>query len=410
MIETHCIILSDYNFYSKHTNHGFDQSLFLYIASVIFPEFDLSSKWKSIAFYRIIDEISVAFTSEGMHVENSPSYQVGMIQRVQSALMLFESIGDERFSHFSSIVNSGLKSLALLIRPDLKLPLIGDTDNGTNIPKFRGYEKYPNYKVLSTVMNGGDEQDLHLLSPLTVLRESGYAIYRSNRKNNSSTNFSHVIFKCGFLSTYHRHDDDLNVLVHALDEDWLIDGGIYKYDENDRFRKYLRSSASHNVPLLEEEAVSRKIDTKFVSQIIKFDENWVEGESYIHGGVRISRKIEFLDDNHFRLFDSIGVKNKKRTGYTAMFHFPLDKKIEILNGVISVTSKLGNKMLLEFDQNSDVVFDVFEGCDDECVYGWQSSKFGYLNPIKSVRCRVVFKSESCSSMIDIRLLPCDDCP
>ena len=39
-IETHCNVLSVEKFYMKHNNHGFDESLFLYLASVKFPEFE----------------------------------------------------------------------------------------------------------------------------------------------------------------------------------------------------------------------------------------------------------------------------------------------------------------------------------------------------------------------------------
>ncbi|WP_299497022.1 heparinase II/III family protein [uncultured Shewanella sp.] len=410
MIESHCIVLSDDHFYSKHTNHGFDQSLFLYLASITFPEFEHASFWQKLAFDRLLSEISIAFTSEGMHVENSPSYQVDMLQKVQFTLQFFDCLGQQQFSHLDKLVNSALRILAILMRPDKQLPLLGDTDLGTKIPTFKGYEHYPNYQFFKKINQNTSAKLTCNLAPLTVLPESGYAVYRAKEKEkNNSENHTHIVFKCGFLSTYHRHDDDLNILIYALGEDWLIDGGIYQYDEKNKYRHYLRSAKSHNVPLIENAIVSRKINNTTQSKIIDYctrsNQTWVEGESFIHEGVKISRKVEFFAYNHIRLSDSIDGLKRTINFYTLMFHIPIDKTIKVNHNEVIICSPSGNQMTMQFMDNIDIIIEVFTGQSEPEVLGWQSPKLGSLQAVHSIRCRIYPSSKDYRSSVNITITP-----
>ncbi|MCL1126186.1 heparinase II/III family protein [Shewanella surugensis] len=410
MIESHCIILSDDSFYSKHTNHGFDQSLFLYLASITFPEFEHASTWKNLAFDRLLSEISIAFTSEGMHVENSPSYQVEMLKRVQSTLKLFSRLGQQQFSHFDKLVNSALKVLAILMRPDRQLPLLGDTDLGTTVPSFKGYENYPNYQFFQETYQSTSSELTSDFTPLIVLPESGYAVYRAGEQGSSkSSELTHIIFKCGFLSTYHRHDDDLNILIYALGEDWLIDGGIYQYDEKNKYRHYLRSAKAHNVPLIENCVVSRKINHLNRSKIVSFNtENndiWVEGESFIHEGVKISRKIEFVEFNQIVISDSVDFLRNSMSFYTIMFHLPINKTIIVQNNEVMISSPSGHKMTMLFTGDFDAIIEVFSGQSEPEILGWQSLRFRDLQAVHSIRCRIHPKGEDYRSSVNIKIHP-----
>ncbi|WP_298774433.1 heparinase II/III family protein [uncultured Shewanella sp.] len=410
MIESHCIVLSDDHFYSKHTNHGFDQSLFLYLASITFPEFEHASFWQKLAFDRLLSEISIAFTSEGMHVENSPSYQVDMLQKVQFTLQFFDCLGQQQFSHLDKLVNSALRILAILMRPDKQLPLLGDTDLGTKIPTFKGYESYPNYQFFKKIDQNTSAKLLCSLTPLTVLAESGYAVYRKgDQAVNKDSDLTHIVFKCGFLSTYHRHDDDLNILIYALGEDWLIDGGIYQYDEKNKYRHYLRSTKAHNVPLIENGIALRKINQLRPSKIVNFnDENndtWVKGESFIHEGIKISRKINFIDFNEIIISDSVALPIGTVEFYTVMFHLPKDKTIRVQDKEVTICSPSGHQMTMLFSGDFDVIIEVFSGQSKPEVLGWQSLRLGDLQAVNSIRCRIYPKNRDYSSSVKIKIHP-----
>src|SRR5690606_34093799 len=84
---------------------------------------------------------------------------------------------------------------------------------------------------------------------------SGYAIYRSSW--GPGANQTHVIMKSGFLSKYHRQDDDLNILIYAYGEDWLIDSGLYNHNQKDPIRIYMRSIKAHNVPYIPGVSIDR---------------------------------------------------------------------------------------------------------------------------------------------------------
>src|SRR5678810_1461646 len=74
-----------------------------------------------------------------------------------------------------------------------------------------------------------------------VFKKSGYAIFRDEWKQGDS--FKQTVYlalKAGFLSANHRHQDDLSILLYGYGEDWLIDSGLYRYQENDPIRLYVK--------------------------------------------------------------------------------------------------------------------------------------------------------------------------
>src|SRR5690606_226404 len=85
------LLLRD-DFYEKNTNHGFDQSLSLILASLAFSAIPESSQWQVVGLERLKSEMDFAFTSEGVHVENSPAYHMGMIGNMLRARRLLKHI------------------------------------------------------------------------------------------------------------------------------------------------------------------------------------------------------------------------------------------------------------------------------------------------------------------------------
>jgi len=235
------------DFYSKFTNHGFDQSLFLYQVGSELEYLLPTSDVIKLAATRIIREVDHAFCADGGHKENSPAYLHFGIKQCLTALGIEQSYSGEItvFRHLKEIVDKATKALIHTIKPDGYLPRIGDTA----IVKVNDiYKQYvPNYhsNLLYAISKGkkGTKPDCNFF----VLPESGYAFIRSHWEQE---NFEDAIFfslKASYLSNYHRHDDDLSVTLYGYKEDWLVDGGIYKYDTRDLHRKYIRSHHSHNL-------------------------------------------------------------------------------------------------------------------------------------------------------------------
>lgn len=71
----HGEVLAKESFYSEHTNHGLEQSRVLLLLSTVFDG-EKATEWQQLALHRIRSELEFSFTSEGVHVENSPAYHI----------------------------------------------------------------------------------------------------------------------------------------------------------------------------------------------------------------------------------------------------------------------------------------------------------------------------------------------
>jgi hypothetical protein len=413
LIETHCNILSSDTFYNKHNNHGFDQSLFLYWTSVLFPEFENAQQWHDIGYDRLIDEIGVAFTSEGVHVENSPSYLIGMLQRIYIAAEILHNYEGKNIVNIDVIINNALKVLAYLLHPDGTLPMLGDTDHGTKVYQLGQLKKFSNYNLFQYVYSKGKKGSIKNFPVDVVFEESGYAVFRDSWHSYENYDHTvHCVFKCSFLSTFHRHDDDLNFILQAYGEEWFVDGGIYKYDEKDPYRMYLRSAKAHNIPIIEKACVSRSInfDANKQSKIIDYslggNVSWIKAKSFMYEGYCVERKIEYIRPNKFIIFDKINADTGEKKEYKLMFHIPMDKKIVINDGdnTIKIIGKNTYKLYMSFEGECNFDFEILSGKKDGEVIGWQSKIFGKIEPIQTLCCNVIPMHNEAYSIIKLILM------
>ncbi|EOA05193.1 ubiquinone menaquinone biosynthesis methylase [Herbaspirillum frisingense GSF30] len=334
----HATLLLEESFYSRHTNHGFDQALSLMLASLAFPHHPESRRWQQIGVARLDDEIRFAFTSEGVHVENSPAYHMGMISNLNRARRLLHAVGDQAvLLGFDKLFDQALRFLAWVTRPDRFVCYLGDSVSyRPNVPAELA--DLPGFAQVRYVATAGREGSAPSES-FIVYQESGYAIYRS--RWSPWERHTHIMMKCGFLSRYHRQDDDLNVLVHAHGEDWLIDSGLYNHNHDDPVRIYMRSARAHNVPFVPGAKVNRSTpdaDFATLEPLSRDDFPYaVQGMTRMYAGMRMVRQLLIKDENNFRLVDKI-LSSKDSSCYW-LFHVPLDKKISIGANTCRVVGK-----------------------------------------------------------------------
>lgn len=323
----HAELLIQEHFYSKNTNHGFDQSVSLVLASLGFPEHKQAIQWCEVGIARLRGEIEFAFTSEGVHVENSPAYHMGMISNMVRARAVLKAVGADT-EGFEGVFDKALCYLAWITRPDRAVAYLGDSVTyRPSVPS--GLADLPSASLVQWVATGGAEG----VSPQTrsiIYAQSGYAIYRSSWEN--WPGHTHIVMKCGFLSAYHRHDDDLNVLVHAYGEDWFIDSGLYNHNHADPVRVYMRSSLAHNVPYFPNVNVLRtpfKNTNEVFASISSFPADGydfgVDCMTRMYEGGIIRRSLLVRDESNFRIADRFsGFGDKPRYW---LFHVPCNKKI-----------------------------------------------------------------------------------
>lgn len=353
LAQRHAELLMRDDFYSKHTNHGFDQALSLVLAALAFPEAEVAGVWRELGLARLNAEIHFAFTDEGVHVENSPAYHFGMISNMLRARRLLQASG-QGSADFDEHFDKALRFLTWVTRPDRFLAYMGDSTSyrPSVHPELADLPSAPLVEWVSTGGRAGTEPTGNFV----VYEESGYAAYRSSWQ--SWPGHTHIVMKSGFLSPYHRQADDLNVLVHAYGEDWLIDSGLYNHNRLDPVRIYMRSARAHNVPFILGAQIDRaNIGPEFAS-LRKIEASGclyaVKGKTRMYQAGLLTRTLRIKGQDDFSIQDEVA-------GYEGMprywiFHVPKNKTLELNGGVVSVIGKRKTMVITPSDSKVPVAF------------------------------------------------------
>lgn len=253
--------------YTRHTNHGFDQAMIALTVANMFSgeQFD---KYRQLNRKRLRDEITFAFTGQGVHKENSPGYQKTMLERLRQ-LPTLGVLGEHEMCELGERYLAGARAFMQAITlPDGCFPMIGDT---------RGADKGEAYV---------QQQQIDVLD----YSASGYVIVRGTMDNGLEF---FLLVKNTHESNYHRHDDDLMVYLYIDGEVVLGDAGLGMYMEKDPRRQYVRSVLGHSVPVLEGR-FERQRDRLPVMPTLELDtERGVMCASSYGFGKKIERVVDF---------------------------------------------------------------------------------------------------------------------
>lgn len=391
--ERHIRVLMCNDFYVKGTNHGLDQAFSLYQASLVFSTFEFSAAAKAIALERLKYELIKSFSSEHVHIENSPEYHGVILSstiQVNSFIESCESkgvLGDTK-----KFINGALDYFAHIIRPDGNLPTVGDSllaPPRSDFAWLSAYESYPYFKHAYSKGNDGSP----LKDAFKIFPESGYAIFHGNRCATQYDQQLHLIFKCGFLSHYHRQDDDNSVVLYGYGEDWLVDGGLYIHDLSDPTREYMRSQYSHNVVAPVDAKTERRNCPNPPPGIVEHSVNEasasVVGFTNMYPGFEWRRALQYNTDDTFTISDDISRSATANTDepqrYEQFWHIPEDKTIEISEGRVRIHSK-SSKRVLVLDIETDTPYSMQELTVKEgkqlCL---RSLSYEKLQPSKVIR-------------------------
>jgi hypothetical protein len=317
------------DFYTKHTNHGFDQALALLLASAAFAPHVPTTTWRTKALERLLSEIRFGFTEDGVHVENSPAYHVGMVANLARARLVLDCVDEALDIDFDSLLEKALRFSAWITGPDRMPVLLGDSTIRSSMPPEE-LSYLPSYDLAIYAATGG-AQGRPTDAQSNVFPSAGYAVYRSSW--NPWENHVHFVMKCGHLSSFHRHDDDLNVLLQGYGEHWLIDSGLYSHNQKDPVRVYMRSAMAHNVPIISGSQSSRSAppadkrpslkQTSLAGDPIQFT-----GTTNMQSGARIRRSVTIESPDRFQISDTL-LSLRGQPNFYVLFHVPSNKSIRL---------------------------------------------------------------------------------
>jgi hypothetical protein len=318
---------------------------------------------------RIDMQLSHGITEEGVLKENSSIYHFAMIDHVRRANSILEYYGRVRV--FRETEDKMKDFVAAILRPDGSTADFGDTAMPVDLPDDHGDMIY----LFSQGKRGSRPSRLDRFFPKSV-----YATFRDRWWPTDEFDMGvHTLFLAGFNSISHKHRDDLSFTIYGYGEDWLVDAGMYKYDERDAFQQYARSARAHNTVSIDnvDFPIVRSLvgTTKITHCYSGVDAAFVEASTRAYAGVKFSRKLLFIRPNIWIVEDHLEDMNNATHDFVQHFHFAPDKKVK-RTGTGLLVSGDGNARLSITDPCGSSFPVLHRGVTDPRVQGWFFPKYG----------------------------------
>ena len=308
--------------YDALSNHGWDQSKSLLIAS------ELIKGDTKVGMQRFKKELNQAFTLEGVHVENSPHYHIHMLNNLIHTIELFKEIGVEQtfIDEMNDTAKRSILYYQVVLRENGSIPLIGDSHQLP--PKLNSLTK-------EFIKSNSNEIKYNDFFPFT---ETGYCYW----KYKWSGKGVHFSMKNSHFSRYHRHDDDLSITLNVDGTDVFLDGGLYKYEENDEQRLFFRSPYSHSTIIIANCKPQRRMGYEITNKANN-ERKAFTSKTDMWEGFRATRCVRKIEDSQFLIQDSISLDT---SNFQILFQTTADN-IEIKDEKIYLKFA-GFKVFLDF--------------------------------------------------------------
>lgn len=200
------------------------------------------STWYKKAMKRANKIFEEEITSEGVCVENSPSYHHHVMDLVNDFVVLHKNFNKKLSNTFSENYQKMQDHLPYLIKPNNTFPALGDT-YFLKHPLMLS-KKYDHKKLLFIDSNGMKGEAPEKIN--NVYPSSGYTIFRDGwNEGDAFSKSTYMIITNTNQSLVHKHSDNLSFELYANDENLIVDPGTmgYKLDE---YRAYFTSTIAHN--------------------------------------------------------------------------------------------------------------------------------------------------------------------
>lgn len=384
-------ILAEPGFHSGLNNHGMFQDLALlaWAALVAAPDDAAGDRAWHDAETRLVAYFQECFTSEGVHVENTPTYHVMVARYLPMLAELFRSAGSPSSALFETLQSGAERYAVHCVAPDGRFPPVSDTqrralDSPSNLSAFPGGE----FEYAATRGERGRRPH----SRSAGFPGSGYAMTRSAWGDESAT---FVYFSCAYNADYHKHSDELSIFLRSDGRDLLCEAGAYGYNWKDPFTKYAYSSAAHSTmlvngiglprtePALDGAAGPTRLDRMLVDAADD-DELDATGSTERYPGRTWSRRLR-VQHGDTPSATRITIQDEVRSTVGAanlrfLWHFAPGLRVLLRPRGVELFDGDEKVMELEIRTAADLALDVVEAHEGSSPQGWYHPAFGERVP------------------------------
>jgi hypothetical protein len=372
----HLKMLMNPDFLSQ-TNHGIFQMHGLMALSKV-SKGEVSRAASEYSTASILNLINSQFDDDGVHTENSPEYHFFAINILKP---IIES-GWYELPRINQIWDKILLESCWLIWPDGGFVEVGDSNNSSNEPKIRRWQR----EKMDMIDNRTMASQLEINGQKFITREqrhSGYTVIRTPfgvKPEESSMLFTTSAFK----STSHRQADDLSFTIFERGGVVFSDPGKFQYGSSPG-RNFVQSSHSHNCLTIDNKNFPISKD-HFYNSARQWVRNYSWGfglllrKDWHHINTEQWRLLIYRPGEFFGVVDAINSENDRE--FTQWFHlseryskidFPSETSFRASGGPVPI-----NGAFISTSEEKPTI-SSFHGSMDP-FQGWTSPTYGKLVP------------------------------
>lgn len=263
-------------------NHYLSNLVGLIYLGVMFPEFREADRWLRWGLEGLEREMAVQVYPDGVDYEASISYHRLVTELFLSAVLLCRRNTIPVPGQVLVRLEKMLEFVMAYTQPDGTVPLIGDADNGrlNKLTPPDGCREFVDHRHLLGIGAMLFARDDFARSTGTAWEDafwlSGGKVFPSRRNlmpclvSNAFPHGGVYVLRQGDLHMVidagdngldgiggHGHNDVLSLTLYAHDKAFLVDPGSYVYTADYRWRNQFRSTAAHNVVVVDGQEMQR---------------------------------------------------------------------------------------------------------------------------------------------------------
>lgn len=355
----HAQSLMDKSLLSKG-NHGLFQLHGLLALCNVVPSIETCAGAQDFVKVEMQELLLRQFSSEGVHLENSPEYHFFVYNTVKRFM---DSGWYEQFDFIRDLMERVAQNRVWMVHPDKTIVTVGDSEpKPVSIDWPRSSDKCRDSKASCYLLRN--------------FQESGYTIIRSDWV--VPVQKASMLFVMGmFFQTGHKLPDDLSFEWFDQGERILTNAGKYSYSTGP-FRDYVTSTAAHNT--VEINGRTRKLTEamRYGSAIkdAKAVGEWflVRGAVQREEGIDHERLVLFRPERWLAIVDVM--QGDASHQYTQWFHFAQQWRLENAKDDVRLVSSSGRTVLVRHLSGSQLV--ASRGQRQPKPQGWVTESYGNM--------------------------------
>jgi hypothetical protein len=380
----HGVHLLDPAAYTRRHNHGYfvDKSLIMMASNM--AEMPQSAEWLETGQRRVVEQLDYLVNDEGVFREHSPSYHSGFIPEFMKFQQMLDFYGVTLSLDLDARIRSMLEFAGWLYLPEGngRVPRLGDTRKTVSFATFR-LRSEPGALYSATQGAEGTKPDRWW----RVWPESGYAIMRDGwHAPDRFADSVYVCFVAAYFSRWHKHADDLSLVVAGYGTVWLIDGGKRDYTGSPMDR-FLISNRAHNVLILDHESTPIS-DAAGAGDFVRLtaheqldaDTFEVKGESRLYSDAVWERTVRYRRPHEIIVRDRVDTSRTRR--WEVLYQVDPAKQVTVDgDGRVLLTDPAIAGVALELTLRDEATREqlkpkIVQGQEEPELLGWSSPDAG----------------------------------